>query len=149
VRVVRGPVFDRADGAEYANKRTSMVVLEAIYDTSDDDLVSWREKLRFIGTGGPDYAVLGGFGGVSAFPLGPATPQIIIRSGKAVGFTTWVSPPGITDLGISGTYYFPATQQQEWLGGGQCLGQDFRFFPSSWDYIVYCASAQFLFPRTR
>lgn len=146
VKVIRGPVFDRADGAEYANKRTAIVGLEAIYDTSDDDLVSWRETLRFIGTGGQDYAILPAFPNPVVFPLGTTTPQWIVQTGHAMGFTANVAPPGpIFTVGV----YLPATLQETEYGSATMQGLHPRYYPTGWTYTMLALLPQVGYPTTR
>lgn len=143
---VRNVKFDRSDGAEYANKRTILAQIEATYDTSDDDLVSWHEKLRFIGTGLTDYAILPAFPNPVAFPLGNATPQIIIQTGHAIGFAAPVAPPGpLFTVGV----YLPAQQQETDYDSAAQQGLHPRFYPSSWAYTMIALLPQVGFPTTR
>lgn len=132
VKVIRGPVWDRADSGEYAVKRTASVTLEATYDEAESDLVFWREKVRIIGTGGPDYAVLNTFAGPVSFPLSLGTPQRIIQSGEALGFIAPVLPPGPSFSNV----VVHAGECEEDSDSGRCLGTQFRFFPSSWTYVM-------------
>jgi hypothetical protein len=146
VRVIRGPTFDRCDGAEYANKRTAIIVLEATYDTSESDLVSWRETLRFYGTGGQDYAVMAAYPNPVAFPMGTTTPQVIVQTGEAVGFVAPVVPPG--PVFTTGVYY-PSTLQEEGYDSALMQGQFARFYPSNWRYTMIALTPQVGYPTTR
>lgn len=132
VKVIRGPVWDRADGGEYAVKRTASVTLEATYDEAESDLVFWHEKVRIIGTGGPDFAVMTPFSGPISFPLSEATPQRIIQSGEAIGFIAPVAPPGPSFSNV----VVHASECEEDSDSGKNLGTQTRFFPSSWNYVM-------------
>lgn len=147
VRVVNGPKFKDSDGAEYANKRTIIITLEATYDQSDSDLVSWKENLDFTGTTAEDVIVMPGFPAPVAFPMGNVTPQRIIQTGEAVGFVAPVAPPGpIFTTGV----YLPARNQEWGYGSGQNQGNDFyRFFHSHWRYEMISLTPQVGFPTTR
>lgn len=147
VRVVNGPKFQDSDGAEYANKRTIIITLEATYDNSDSDLVSWRESLRFVGNCAQDYVVMSGYPAPVVFPMGNTTHQVIIQTGEAVGFAAPVAPPGpIFTVGV----YRPPLDQEEGYDSGVNQGNGYyRFYPSHWRYVMIALTPQIGYPTTR
>jgi hypothetical protein len=97
VRVVDGPVFADADGAEYATVRRFSFDLEAefIVRGAENAVLSWTETVAITGTGGPvrNWRVP-----INAFPpiRQTVTPRSIVRAtqtGRGVGHIRYPATP--------------------------------------------------------
>lgn len=136
--------WSRGDGAELAVKRTYTITLQATYDTAESELVYWQESIHYIGNTGPRYEIIETFNGPVSVLTAQSTAQRIIQSGKAVGYSSYVLPPGP---------YAPANEHQDQrevtITGGVNLGQMSRFYTTSWQYRHTFGTYTELFPQTR
>jgi hypothetical protein len=143
VRVIHRS-FPKGDAAELATKRTFSVTLQATYDTSEDDLVFWQERIDYIGNTGPRYEIIETFNGPISVLTATRTVQRIIQSGKAVGYFTYVLPPGP---------YAPGNEHEDQrrvsLTSGTNVGQAIRFFTTDWHYFYSFGTYTELFPQSR
>lgn len=94
VKVLRGPDFPEGSGAEYSTFRTYSITLEATFPSLSLDLLSFRETIRFAGTGGPRYVFVETLNGLPRRQQAARfTTQQVVQSGTAVGYLTWPQPP--------------------------------------------------------
>ncbi|ANS03305.1 hypothetical protein [uncultured Mediterranean phage uvDeep-CGR2-KM19-C37] len=96
VRVVSGPSYPKGDGAEYATGRDFTVVLEADFPESGEELTSFQETLRIVGTGGPRFAIVEVLNGLPQSQIvQQRTSVVATQSGRSVGLTAYpfVPPP--------------------------------------------------------
>jgi len=91
---VRKIEYPKGGGAEYATGRYFRITLEADYlNTSVDQVYSFSETVRLIGTGGTAWELIPRFQGPPvARKLFTQTPQRIIQFGETVGVTGWTAP---------------------------------------------------------
>ncbi len=81
--------------AEYATTRTFSIVLEAWYDEAEPNLEYWQETIEHVGTTGPLWECQVRQVGPSVpRPQTQRTPMRIRQYGQALGFVTFVPPPG-------------------------------------------------------
>jgi hypothetical protein len=120
----------KGDAAELANKRTFSIVLQASYDDCEDQIVSWTERLRYIGNTGPRFEVIDTFNGPQFLQTAAVTAQRIIQTGVAVGYSAHPLPPGPVFPGFE-----HQDQRQVELISGRMQGQGARFFPTTWQYV--------------
>jgi hypothetical protein len=141
---VRNISLPQGDGAELAVKRTYSITLEATYDTAETELVYWQESIHYIGNCGPRYEIIETFNGPISILTATSTAQRIVQTGKAVGYTGFVLPPGS---------YSPQNEHQDrrrvTLTGGVNLGQQSRFYTTEWQYHHTFGTYTELFPQTR
>lgn len=91
VITIGNPVEGRG---EYSGLRTMDFVAAATYPIGDPTgvVMSFRESLRFQGTGMPKWEeTVGILGGITRQIVEPATPCFAIQSGSAMGFTAYPS----------------------------------------------------------
>lgn len=129
VRVVHRS-FPKDDPAELATTRTYTIGLQATYDTVEDDVVSWRDAIELIGTGGPSFYILDTVIGPFAIYLTNRTVQYTHRTGEAVGYLNYPEPPGP----IGGLEF--GTQRRVSRVSGQNLGNGVRYFTRRWSYYT-------------
>jgi hypothetical protein len=129
---------------ELANMRTWHVTLEAEYADCESQILEWSETLEFIGTTGPRYEVVETYFGPYANLECLRTSQRIIQSGSALGYSANVLPPGPL---------FPQNEhvdrRVEKVGSGQCLGNQYAYFPTYWTYYFSSATPLYGLPITR
>jgi hypothetical protein len=134
----------KGDGAELTVKRTYSLTLQATYDQAESELVSWQESIHYIGNTGPRYEIIETFNGPIAVLTAISTAQRIIQTGKAVGYTTYVLPPGPL---------LPNNEHQDQrrvsLVGGVNVGQQSRFYTTSWQYTHTLGVYTEVYPQTR
>jgi hypothetical protein len=134
----------KGDGAELAVKRTYSIVLQAIYDQAETELVSWRESIHYVGNTGPRYAIIETYNGPVSLLTHLRTAQRITQVGEAVGYTAHVLPPGPQ---------LPQSEHQDQrrvtLTGGVSLGQQSRFYGTSWEYNMTLGVYTEIYPQTR
>jgi hypothetical protein len=141
---VKSISLPKGDGAELAVKRTYSIILEATYDIAESELVSWQESIHYIGNTGPRYVYIETFNGPVFFLTHARTAQRIIQVGKAVGYTTFVLPPGPL---LPGNEH--QDQRRVTLTGGVNVGQQSRFYTTSWEYTHTLGVYTEVYPQTR
>lgn len=129
--------WPRSIGAEYATQRTFSITVEADFDDvqsppgQNAEIVSFHERLTFIGNGGQDFEIVDGIFGPIKNITHNSTAQRIVQQGRGVGYTAYLNPALHTPL-------FPADQHhsrdQYELGSPENQGNVFRNYPSSWRY---------------
>jgi hypothetical protein len=143
VRVIHRS-FAKGDGAELAVKRSYSIVLQATFDTAEQELVYWQEQIAYIGNTGPSYEIVQTYNGPYSILTAISTPQRIIQSGKAIGYSTYVLPPGP---------YAPNSEHQDQrrvtLTGGSNMGQASRFYTTEWSYFMTFGTYTELYPQVR
>ena len=141
---VKSISLPKGDGAELAVKRTYAIELQATYDIAETELVSWQESIHYIGNTGPRFEIIETFNGPIAVLTAVSTAQRIIQTGKAVGYTNFVLPPGP---------YNPQFEHQDQrrvtLTGGVNVGQQSRFYTTEWSYSHTFGTYTELYPQTR
>lgn len=134
----------RGDGAELTVKRAYSITLQATYDIAESELVSWQEAIHYIGNTGPRYEIVETFYGPIAVLTAVSTAQRIIQTGKAVGYTNYVLPPGPL---------LPQWEHQDQrrvsLIGGVNVGQQSRFYTTTWSYQHTLGTYTEIYPQTR
>jgi hypothetical protein len=145
VRVVSGPSFPRGDGAEYATGRDFTIVLEADFPVSGEQLSSFQESLRIVGTGGPRFAVVEVLNGLPQPQLvQQRTSVVATQSGRAVALSAYpLVPPPIFPV-------FELQDRREIGQGSPTLnGNEFVNFPVSWVYHFHAPGPLFARPNRR
>jgi hypothetical protein len=141
---VKNISLPKGDGAELAVKRTYSIVLQAVYDIAETELVSWRESVHYVGNTGPRYVIIETFNGPISFLTHRRTAQRITQTGQAVGYTSYVLPPGP---------YLPQNEHEDQrrvtLTGGVNVGQQSRFYTTSWEYNHTLGVYTEIYPQTR
>lgn len=109
-------------GAELVNRRSFQVIIDGLVpQTSDTDIVAWRESVIGIGNGLSRVVPVGSLtGGVQAQTVQDFTPFFAIQSGYCIALTSQPSPA--TPLWAHG------------VGGVYQMGEKFRSGPTSPDY---------------
>lgn len=143
VRVIHRS-WAKGDAAELATKRTYSITLQAMYDRAESDLVHWQERLIYLGNTGPAFSYVPTFFGPRFYQTAAKTPQIILQSGIAVGWSGYVLPPG----SLFGTNEHPNQREVE-LISGRNLGQAVRYFTTKWTYRHTFSEYQELFPVSK
>ncbi len=123
--------FPRGDGAEFATKRTFSITLQATYDTSETDLVSWTESIETIGTGGPKFLVVETIGGPVAVYTTLNSAQYYHQTGVAVGYVNYPNPPG--PVNVPGEFL---DRRRITHISGRNMGSQLRFFTTKWSYFM-------------
>lgn len=81
-------------GTEYNTRRTFQAIIEADVLTAEWNIVRFHESLRFIGTGGRKWILMGALTGpVQEQTLQQQTEYRAVQSGYAVGLLLFPSPP--------------------------------------------------------
>ncbi len=136
--------FAKGDAAELAVKRSYSITLQATYDTPETELVYWQESIRYIGNCGPRFEIFETFNGPVAVLTAVSTAQRIIQRGKAVGYSTYVLPPGP---------YIPQYEHQDQrqveLIGGVNIGNAVRFYTTEWTYNHTVGTYTEIYPQVR
>jgi hypothetical protein len=136
--------WPRGDGDEYSTVRTASVVLGAVFDTSVSGIYAYRERVRFIGTGGPDWVWVRNVNGVpTQQPLSLYTPQLIIQSGTIVGMPAWALgnvPPPLFPAWEKGIRRVSDFDYPEWQGN------QYRLYGFDWTYVMEAPAGQVGFP---
>jgi hypothetical protein len=78
------------EDGEYTTARTFYIILEAVFDTNEGEVVRWREMVRFIGIGGPDFEwVITPTGSPIFQPLMTLSTQKIVQHGEIFAMNFW------------------------------------------------------------
>lgn len=92
VRVVVPPSFPQGKGAEYSTYRNYTLSLEAELLDPEATILTWHERLNFVG-GGPQFAFLQPINGLPVKQLlRQATPYRATQSGEAIGYQAYPAP---------------------------------------------------------
>lgn len=129
---VRNIDFRDATDAEYVNRRTVTFSVDAIYLIANaaNAVISWRQSIRIVGTGGPRRSW--------RFPVNAPsirqqlTPFSLItatQSGEAVGHTRAPTPPFPIWPG-----YIVDESVDEGESSPENLGQSYINYPVTWSY---------------
>ncbi len=131
-RVLSGPSFPSGTGAEYATFRDYTIVVEAKFQDSTEETLSFTETISVTGTGGKRFVMLPVLRGrpVKQTVL-ERTPVMLTQSGTAVGRTAYPRPPD------------PISRQDERVDQRQIIRQspkrdangDLTEFEISWRYV--------------
>lgn len=142
VRVVERS-WPKGGPAEYATARTFHITLEAEYLDVEDNLVDWQETLEFRGNTGPRVVVEETYFGPRSYVAALKTSQKIIQSGRAIGMSGYVMPPGAL---------FPqfehVDQRYVRLGSGINQGRQAAYFSTFFTYYMTALSYTEGAPRT-
>jgi hypothetical protein len=133
IRVTRAPSFPEGGTVEYATIRTFSVALEAEVPAAGPNVLwSFKEKLSFVGSGGPIWDI--------AQPIaGPGIPQIIklsspcqaIQRGEAVGYLDYWGPRwNAPKWPLAELQYLREID----MDGPRRIGQSYKEFPTTWTY---------------
>jgi len=123
--------FPKGDPSQLATTRSFSVTLQATYDVSEVDLVSWTESIRTIGTGGPKFFVVETIAGPIAIYVTLNSAQYYSQQGMAVGYSNYISPPG--PVNTAGE--FQDRRVIDYISGRN-MGQALRFFTTKWSYYM-------------
>lgn len=130
---------------ELATARTFSVTLQAEFDEVYDQVVSFRERLRFIGTGGPRiYALDLAEDAPILQQVNAYTHQKIVQVGSAVGWAGYPTYPGPV---FSSPVLEHEDQREVELVGPEMMGKLYRGYEASWRYEFSAASAQVAVPN--
>lgn len=116
---------------QLATTRSFSITLQGTYDAAETDLVSWRESIRIVGTGGPSYVVVNTFYGPYAFLQSLTTAVQYYQTGSAVGYTGYPVPPG--PVNPAGEF---VDRRQITYTSGRNVGNAIRFYTTSWQYVM-------------
>jgi len=114
--------FNDPVGADYVVTRHFRATFQAEYIQTESQITSFKESVRTIGNGGPQFQV-------TALPRGlprvdlitQRTPQIIFQTGSAVGYLGW--PEGVVPPPV-----FPLWEQQQRRTIERIGGESFRHY---------------------
>ncbi len=123
--------FPSGGPEQLATTRTFGATLQATYDVSEDNIVSWRESVQVTGTGGPLYVITDTLVGPVVDVLAPATAYYYRQSGTAVGFTSYPNPPGP----LAAQWEFGHRRTITNTSGVQ-QGTGIRYYTTSWVYYM-------------
>lgn len=123
--------FPSSGAEQLASTRTFSVTLQATYDVSEDNIVSWRESVQVVGTGGPLYVVTNTVIGPVVDVLAPYTALYYRQSGTAVGFKDYPVPPGPLDPNWEFGHRRTITNTT-----GVQQGTGIRYYTTSWAYYM-------------
>lgn len=122
--------FPEGGGDEYVTARTFSATIQAVYDDADSQYVEWHEDLQFTGTCGPTFEWIDGWFGPVLSQTAESSVQTIIQRGHGVAYGAILVPPGPL---------FPSYEHLEkrtiTYGSPRFLGNQFRFYPTSWTYV--------------
>lgn len=129
VRVVARS-FPKGDAAELATKRSFSFMVQATYDNAQEDLVSWTDTIQITGTGGPKFFILETTNQPFAIYVTNASIQFIHRSGMAVGYVSYIAPPGPLSGGLE-------LQDRRVITNisGRNVGNAIRYQTTKWSYL--------------
>lgn len=123
--------FPSGGAEQLASTRTFSVTLQATYDVSEDNIVSWRESVQVVGTGGPLYVITNTVLGPIVDAMAPATAYYYRQSGTAVGFKDYPVPPGP----LAAQWEFGHRRTITNTTGVQ-QGTGIRYYTTSWAYYM-------------
>lgn len=136
--------WPRGAADEWATGRTWHVILEAEYVDADAQIVAWQETVRFIGTGGPLFAVVPTMRGFRRFAVTAGSPVTIVQEGQAIGLQGWVEPPGPLLPDDENVLLRDIT-----LGAPQAQGQGYLNYSSQWRYVHNRVAPAVVIPNIR
>jgi hypothetical protein len=95
-RVIEGPSFPEGQGAEYANQRAFLVVVEADFeDAGAATLLAFQESISITGTGGARFVYHSPiFGPPIKETVSAYSTVTIVQSGSAIGRAAYPTVPG-------------------------------------------------------
>ncbi len=131
--------FPSGGPEQLATTRTFGATLQATYDVSEDNIVSWRESVQVNGNGGPLVVLVHTIlYGVAYDVLSPNTAIYYTQSGMAVGFKDYPVPPGpIAPVGEFG-YRRSITKTS-----GVQQGTGIRYYTTKWAYYMFSGPSVF------
>lgn len=116
---------------QLATTRSISITLQGLYETAEDNLVSWTERIKTVGTGGPKFVVIDTVYGPFKIYTQIQSAQYYYQRGSAVGWSSYPDAPG------------PVNPDGEFLdkrelerGSGRNLGQALRYFSTTWGYYM-------------
>lgn len=130
VKVI-GKQFPSGGPEQLATTRTFGATLQATYDVSEDNIVSWRESVQTTGTGGPLFVITDSLIGPIVDTLAPYTALYYRQSGTAVGFDSYPNPPGPLDANWEFGHRRSITKTT-----GVQQGTGIRYYTTSWVYYM-------------
>jgi hypothetical protein len=142
--------FPTGEGAEYVTKRDWRVVLEGIALSLEAQVVQFEESVRHVGTALTAFAFQNTLAGPRVYAIWPATTQMIIQSGSAVGIEGYYAPGWIAGLdtivmpilpAILGTAFEHLDRRIETLGAPLVMPRKRIYYPSQWQYVYESATA--------
>lgn len=121
--------FPSGGPEQLATTRTFGATLQATYDVSEDDVVSWQESVEVIGTGGPIWVAANTIYGAYIEPLSSASLITYSQTGSAVGFSNYPtpSPP------IFSPFEYTHRRSIRRTSGTQ-QGTGIKYFRTAWHY---------------
>jgi len=122
--------FPSGSPEQLATTRTFGVTLQAKYDVSEDNIVSWTESLSVTGTGGPVKTVVNTIFGPFQFYYAPASAVYVRQSGSSVGFNSYPAAPA--PIGNQDAEFLDRHNITQTSGTQQ--GTGIRYFRTSWSY---------------
>lgn len=144
VRVIQKS-WPKGGREELVTARKFSVTLQTEYEEVDDQLLQFRESLRYIGNCGPRiWPVDLDVGAPVLQIINQQTHQRIIQQGRAIG---WAGYPVYPDPIFSSPVLEHQDQREVELHGPQFMGKLFRGYEISWRYIFSAASAQVAAPN--
>jgi len=130
VRVVHRS-FPSGGPEQLATTRSFSVTLQATYDVSTDDIVSWRESVELTGNGAPLIVIANTIFGPVVDVLSASTAHFYRQSGTAVGFSGYPAPPGPLDPDWELGHRRSITRTS-----GVQQGTGIRYYTTSWAYYL-------------
>lgn len=133
----------RGSGAENVLRRTFQLIIDGlVVQSSDTDIVAWRESVIGLGTGGADVRPVGSLtGGIQAQTIQDFTEFYAIQSGYAIGLTS--EPPAATPIwtpsGSGGIYWMPRKFRQGPTSPDYGLYAN-THFKTEWSYMFWSAN---------
>lgn len=116
---------------QLATTRSVSITLQATYDVNEDNLISWTESIKTVGTGGPRFVVIDTVYGPYKIYIQIQSSQFYYQRGSAVGWSSYIDPPG------------PVNPDGEFLDrrelervSGRNMGQSLRYFTTKWGYFM-------------
>ncbi len=131
--------FPSGGPEQLATTRTFGATLQATYDVSEDNIVSWQESVSVQGNGGPLVVLVHTIlYGIAYDVLSPNTAIYYTQSGMATGFNDYPVPPGpIAPVGELG-YLRRITKTS-----GTQQGTGIKYFTTRWSYQMFSGPSVF------
>ena len=97
--------WDNLTEGEYANTRSFSMTIQALFEMSESDILSFKEGTSRTGTGGPTWKVRANWRGEPYKHFLTSKSKVVhIQQGEIISMNGWITPPGP---------YWPKEEMQE------------------------------------
>jgi hypothetical protein len=122
------------DDGEYTTARTFYIIIQALFDTNEGEIMAWRESLDFIGDGGREFEWVKTPRGapIQQFTR-DFTTQSIVQHGELFAMNVW--PLGNVPIAVLPAWLHRSRSVIKMIGP-QYLGNRYYNYGISWTYVM-------------